>query len=555
MRYNMQMARLALTITAGLLFSAAAHAELATNMAVDVRAMSMGNAVTADPPGVMSIHFNPAGLSKLKGRRMDLQFIGADFAVDNTFEAPAGYNIFGYSDDPIVCADLPNDGSDVCHKFKKGKSSVTGVSLYLPIIDKMVNLPPGPLLAGPLPSFAITPPGSKFTFATATYLPMAAGMYRDKDDPGNFMGRQMALERITYLSPSVAYKVNDTLSIGASVGLSYQAVALNQDFRTPNMLLGFARTLYENICAPFRGQSNLALDVFLFGMCRPNEGVGPFKNMASMEVAMTDRMSPSWNVGILWEPTDWFAWGAVWQSEAKTHMRGDFKIKYDNATRETINGIGGSPTGAIGLAVLGIPSYIPEEDVGKVSMDLTMPAHFQTGIKIKPIERFQLNVDFTWSDYGEWDAFNFQFDQTSAVLSLARLFEPRSTTTSLYFPLGFQTSWNLAFGAQYDLNSRLSLRAGFEPRASAIPKNRRGPMIPITKARYYSVGLGYKWDKDTEIDLALATLRSHDKIPHGTSTMANAEGLNNLIYNPYAGLNIETKTNITLVGMAFRTSW
>src|SRR5690606_26036325 len=230
--------------------------------------------------------------------------------------------------DPVVCADLPNDGSDVCHQFKEGKSTVSGISLYLPIIDKMVNLPPGPLLAGPLPSFSITPPGSKFTFATATYLPMAAGMYRDKDDPGNFMGRQMALERITYLSPSVGYKINDAWSIGASIGFSYQAIALNQDFRAPNMLLGFARTLYENICAPFRGQSNLALDVFLFGICRPNEGLGPFQNMASLDVAMTQRFSPSWNIGVLWEPTDWFAWGAVWQAEAKTHMNGDYKIKY-----------------------------------------------------------------------------------------------------------------------------------------------------------------------------------------------------------------------------------
>src|SRR3546814_5956645 len=58
--------------------------------------------------------------------------------------------------------------------------------------------------------------------------------------------------------------INDAWSIGASIGFSYQAVALNTDFRAPNMLLGFARTLYENICAPFRGQSNLALDVFLF---------------------------------------------------------------------------------------------------------------------------------------------------------------------------------------------------------------------------------------------------------------------------------------------------
>ena len=50
-----------------LLCAGMAHAQLATNLGVDIRAMSMGHAVTADPPGVMSIHFNPAG-DKGQGR-------------------------------------------------------------------------------------------------------------------------------------------------------------------------------------------------------------------------------------------------------------------------------------------------------------------------------------------------------------------------------------------------------------------------------------------------------------------------------------------------------
>lgn len=556
MKQNRQMTTFGLVLTAALLLlSGFARAELATNLAVDVRAMSMGNAVTADPPGIMAIHFNPAGLTHLKGRRMDLQFIAANFSIENTFTAPPGYNVFGYSDDPVVCADPPNSGSSVCHHFKEGKSSVTGISLYIPIIDKMIDLPAGPLVAGPLPSFSITPPGSKFTFATGIYMPMAAGMYRDEDDPGSFMGERMALERITYFSPSVGYKINDAWSIGASIGLSYQAVAMETKFRSPNMLMGFARTLYENICAPFRGQSNLATDILLFGICRPEHGIGPFKSLATMNVSLSQRMSPSWNVGVLWEPTDWFAWGAVWHAPANTHMTGDYKITYSQGVQETINGIGASPTGAIALAVLGIPSHIPREEVGQLSMDLTIPAHFQTGISVKPTDRLKFNVDLTWTDYQQWDSFNFQFDRPLAVLQLARLFSPKSTSTSMYFPLGFQSSWNLAFGMEYDLTKRISLRAGYEPRASAIPKDRRNPMVPINEANYYSVGLGYKWSKDTQIDLGLAVLRSHDRIPAGSSDLANATGLDNLIYNPYAGLNIETETTVIVAGLAFRTSW
>jgi long-subunit fatty acid transport protein len=542
-------------LAGGLLLSVQASAQLATNIAIDVKAMSMAHAVTADPPGIMAIHFNPAGLGKLRGRRMDLQFVGVDFALESEFTAPPDYNVFGFSDDPVVCTDAPNDGADFCREFRTSTSGVEGISLYVPILNDAVDLPPGPLIAGPLPSFAVRPPGSKFTFGTATYLPLAAGFYRRDDDPGNFLGKRVALERITYLSPSVGFQATETLYLGASIGLSYQAVLLETDFRAPNELLGFARLIDESICAPFKGESNFAIDIVLFGICRPQEGLGPFKNLASLEVAMDQRLSPSYNLGVLWEPSDSFAWGAVWHSEADVSMTGDFSVKYSNATRETINGIGGSPTGAIALAVLGIPSQVGQEETGLISMDLTMPAHFQTGIKVRPLERWQFNVDAVWVDYKQWDAFNFAFDKATAVTALARLFSPGSTPTSLAFPLGFQSTWNLAFGVQYDLTGRIQLRAGYEPRASAIPDDRRTPMVPINKARYYSLGLGYKWDKDTDIDLAIATLRSEDNIPAGTSCLANCTGIDNLVYNPYAGLDIKTSATINMVGLAFRTAF
>jgi long-subunit fatty acid transport protein len=532
-----------------------ARAQLATNIAVDVRAMSMGHAVTADPPGIMAIHFNPAGLAKLEGRRMDLQFIGADFSLESEFSAPPGYGVFGFSDDPLVCEDAPNNGADFCSRFTTATSSIEGISLYLPIVNDTVDLPPGPLVAGPLPSFSVKPPGSKFTFATATYLPMAAGFYRSEDDPGNLMGERVALERLTYLSPSVAYQISDSLSVGLSIGMSYQAMALETDFRSPNELLGFARVIDENICSPFDNESNFALDIILFGICRPDEGLGPFKNLASLDMAMDQRLSPSYNLGVLWEPHERFAWGATWHAPTEVHMNGDFSVEYSNAARETINGIGGSPTGALALAVLGIPSRIGETETGLVNMDLTMPAHFQTGIKVRPTERLQLNVDAVWTDYDEWDAWQFQFDRPLAVTSLARLFSPGSTSTRLSFPLEFESTWNLAFGLEYDVTSRLALRAGYEPRASAIPEDRRSPMVPINEANYYSLGLGYQWDNDTEVDLGIATLRSEDSIPADTSCLANCTGIDNLVYNPYAGLDIETSATINIVGFAFRTSF
>ena len=36
--------------------------------------------------------------------------------------------------------------------------------------------------------------------------------------------------------------------------------------------------------------------------------------------------------------------------------------------------------------------------------------------------------------------------------------------------------------------------------------NRRSPFVPINKAWLLGLGLGYQWDKDTEVDFAFADM-------------------------------------------------
>ncbi|MEN9430837.1 MAG: hypothetical protein RJA86_1696, partial [Pseudomonadota bacterium] len=60
-----QLSYLALAIAT--IWTPSCFAMVAQNMSVDLRSLSMGNAVTADPPGINAIHFNPAGLTKIKG--------------------------------------------------------------------------------------------------------------------------------------------------------------------------------------------------------------------------------------------------------------------------------------------------------------------------------------------------------------------------------------------------------------------------------------------------------------------------------------------------------
>ena len=536
--------------------SSLSFAQLGTNLSVDIRSLSMGNAVTADPPGISAIHFNPAALTKIEGLQTDVQGILANFDVKREFSVPQGFNVFGYSDDPLVCNDGPEVAADICTDFKGTvNGDVEYVSLYVPILKKMVDLGEGIPMVAPTAGIAYNPPGSKTTFATAIYAPLVAGFVTENGNAGNYMGQQVALERITYLSPSIAYEVNDHLSIGASVGMSYQAIGLKTDLRFPNELIGMLRMIDEVVCTPFKENQDIITDILLLGICNTEEGMNPFGRFGQMQVALEQSLSPSYNLGVLWEPTEDFSFGMVYQSSAKMRLKGKYHIDNAKAPRELIKGLMSSPTGQILAAILGFPNSIPASESGLVSMDFEYPAHFQTGIKYKILPDLQVNFDIGWTDYRAWDKFKFEFDRQISALKIAKLLSENIGDASLALPLEFTSPWNFGIGFEYSATDRLKLRAGYEPRTSAIPDNKRNTMIPINNAQLFGLGVGYQFDADTDLDLSIGFLRSRDKIPANTSSLANQTGVNNILLNPYAGLNIKTDTKVTILGLNYRTRW
>lgn len=257
----------------------------------------------------------------------------------------------------------------------------------------------------------------------------------------------------------------------------------------------------------------------------------------------------------MWEPTDEFGFGLVYQSPAKMRLRGKYMINNANAPRQLISGLNSSATGQILAAILDFPSYIPPTESGLVSMNLEYPEHIQAGIKYKILPDLQVNVDLGWTDYKAWNSFTFEFDRPISALKIAKLLSNNVTNNSLTLPLGFQSPWNWGIGLEYSATDRLKLRAGYEPRTSSIPDDKRNTMIPINNAQLFGLGIGYRFDEDTDIDLSLGFLRSRDNIPANTSTLSNYTGIDNLLLNPYAGLNVKTNTKVTILGLNYRTRW
>jgi len=519
-------------------FSFNVNAQLGQSMLLDPKALSLGNAVTADPPGMMSIHYNPAGLTKLDGRQIGFTLLNVILKSSAVFNLPEDYDgegeLLNFEDDPVI-----------------GHESEAIPGLFIP----GVGIFPLHLPVATVPSFGISinPPGSKFTFATATYLPMVAGFVKEApDDPGRYQAKQLAMQRVTYLSPSFGYKVNDELSVGASFLLSHQAFAIEQDARGVNILMAATELIQDAFGCEEGGGGDDPLVPFI-SMCGGR--VGPYRDIGTLSMALENRLATSYNLGVLWEPTDWFAWGASYQSESKSTLSGEFEMDYSRDFAGFFSGFRGSLFGAIIGAMFQLPTGKSKE-TGYVSTEFTYPQHFQTGIKLRLFDRLQLNIDAGWTDYDEWEYFLFNFDRQLDFLNAAKILAPTEVTaTSLKQFLNYESVWSFGFGLEYQMSTRLKARIGYEPRETSIPDNKRNVMAPLGFAPMYGMGFGYRWDLDTEVDVSLSFMKSQEFIPAGESESLNTDCLTCLVANPYPGLDVETKLTVAAAGITFRTKF
>jgi long-subunit fatty acid transport protein len=182
------------------------HAALFEQLAVSPVALSMGNAVTAYPPGAMAIHYNPAGLSNIPGTRYDnalvftetYRVVRLEQAIDpetGKLWAPFG-GYFNKGIDPL-------GGT-------KGKQS-SGF-MVIPIIDYEI-----PYLAGASMGISYKSPEpsySRWTFGFGQYAPFAAGLKNSENSSLSLLGQKAFFLRMILAAPAVAYKLSDTVSVG-----------------------------------------------------------------------------------------------------------------------------------------------------------------------------------------------------------------------------------------------------------------------------------------------------------------------------------------------------
>ena len=526
------------SLVLGSLLAAPSYGQLLNNISLgNPKALALGNAVTADPPGIDSIHFNPAGLALLKERQFNLKLLVGHVELSSEFGEPIVPTTQGKRDyyslnaicqgkypitDPVGSPQELN-AIDQCWGVDPvaNGSSKTGDPI---VMVPFLGTEEVPLLAFPMGGAVFHDDTHNWTIGTAAYVPEGIGYSRDEDSPGAYQGQQIALTRLTYFSPTIGFHFTDDLLIGMGLNFSYQGLYVQTQFRAPTLTLGYIRDLN---------------DLQEIGSPLPPIEFNPYDRVGLLTMEMENFLSVGFNLGLLWQATPWLSLGFVYHSESKSNLEGDFSMQNSDSFLHTVEGLKENPLVSSLLYALGSSTLNAQQvESGKVKMEYITPQNLALGASIRVIPELKVNVDVKWAEYSRWESLDFHFDRDVDFLNFGTAISTAAgidlaTPDSMIISRNYEDTISWAIGVEYQWNDNLVLRAGYEPRTSAIPQESSDLLFPIGKADLYSAGLGWRYDRITTFDVAFAYLHSETFTPACASQNANSCVEGNVVYNPY----------------------
>jgi len=304
------------------------------------------------------------------------------------------------------------------------------------------------------PTFAVYMPISQdITLGLGIGAPFAITADWENDDGIHRFNMSDQSLFVIELSPNVAYKVNDKLSLG----LSFNIVALKQ-LRTESLIplsfgaalppaLGGAGVIIPTTAdSPIIGSISTSTDG-AFGL-----GIPPDEFETSFEEF-------SFTLGMQYQATDRLRLGAVYRSQTDMSFSGDLKLDIN-------------------------PAGLGEQTVA-YELEFDMPGHVQIGAEYELIpDKLAWSVDGQWTNWASADGIGsttkFEFDAPllGFINDLQVDYEANNTMT-------FRT------GLEYKFNERITLMAGYAFDESIFDDQYVDILVYDSDRNIFSLGLSY----------------------------------------------------------------
>ena len=353
------------------------------------KATALGGAFTATADDGSAIFYNAAGLAFLEGQAIDLNLMPVIPTAE--FTGAVYYDTAGQ---PI-------------------NESATGLT-----VDQSF----------PIPGLYYYRNTGELTFGLGVYAPFGLGV--EWANPDEWIGRTVSYDvdlATIYITPTVAWKVNEQLGLALGVDVAYTDIQLNR-----------------------RSQTDFGGNAYTF-------------DVIDSTIDGTSSLNYTPSLGAMYKATDKLTFGAMYHHE-KT-------LKIDDGTLKLTNIAPAALTGAVDgmIAALG-----GDEHTGKTELRLPHMLSLAVAYQLTPQARVEFDaVHFGWSHFDELalDFGNPALNQT--------------------IPEAYEDVWQLRFGAQYAATDKLTLLGGFVQDNSPQPVESMSPLLPDADRKDYSFGLQY----------------------------------------------------------------
>ncbi len=379
-------------------------------------ALGMGVAFVAKADDPTAIFFNPAGITQLKGTQMTVNYTTALLDM----KLKGAYNPYA------------------THPFEPAHEDMK---------DHWAQIP----------SFYITHQINKHWFLGFGYF-TPYGTMTDWNDSwvGRYYSDKINLRTYDF-NPTIAYKVNDKLSIAFGVNYVYSDVTIQKSISYP-----LVAAKLNPAFAAYAFQRNFDVDTDIGGH---GDGWGI-------------------NLGLMYKPAKNWSIGVAYRSNIDIGFDGhaDYTHQPGVAVIDQMIHMGGGPAN---LSSMMFPYT-------KISSDLRLPDTLAFGIMNKSIKNLTLEVDAMWTKWDTYDSLDLKYD---SILGHAN--------TTIQNPKDWDNVWAIRVGGEYQINPCWVARAGYIYDQSPAPNKTRAPELADSDRNDITVGLGYTTpNKKLTIDAA-----------------------------------------------------
>ncbi len=279
----------------------------------------------------------------------------------------------------------------------------------------------------------------------AMTVPFGMGTENKKDWAFAEAGNESMVMTID-INPSIAYKVNDFISIAAGLSIQYAKAELGK------------RALH-----PIAGAMNRMGDLY-----------GKVK---------ADSWDWGYNLGIMIQPTETLRFGLSYRSAIEHNAEGDFTL-----SGTTLANFGGSLTMGDAEVYVKTPDTVYFTGTWEATQDL----------RLSGLVRWA-----KWSNFKRLDIYS---DSTAALGGMMGLpmeaGKPVSESEHKW-----DDTWLFSLGADYRLNNEWTVRGGIAYETGAIDAQYRTATIPDADRVWFTLGATYNYSKQMQFDFGAAYLR------------------------------------------------